>query len=94
MKRGEIWWGELAGEAGFRPVAVVSRSEGLERRRNVNIAEVTRTVRNLQCEVPLSPADGLPADCVINTDNLHTIPRSALRWRIAAFSADRLFALD
>ena len=24
MKRGEVWWAELAGDAGFRPVAAVS----------------------------------------------------------------------
>jgi mRNA-degrading endonuclease toxin of MazEF toxin-antitoxin module len=30
MTRGEIWWAELAGDAGFRPVVIVSRAEGLE----------------------------------------------------------------
>jgi len=49
LTRGEIWWAELAGDAGFRPVVIVSASEALERRRNLTIAEVTRVVRSLPC---------------------------------------------
>ncbi len=93
MTRGEIWWAELAGDAGFRPVAIVSRAEGLERRRNLIIAEVTRVMRGLACEVPLSQADGMPTDCVINTDNLHTIPRDRLRRRIVGLSEEKVFAV-
>ena len=91
--RGEVWWAELAGDAGFRPVAVVSRSAGLDRRANVTVAEVTRVVRDLPCEVPLHVADGKPVDCVVNTDNLHTIPEERLRQRITDLPEDRLFAL-
>ena len=93
MRRGGIWWAELAGDAGFRPVAIVSRSAGLDRRTNVTVAEVTRVVRDLPSEVPLGAADGMPVNCVINRDNLHTIPKERLRQRIAVLPEDRLFAL-
>lgn len=93
MTRGEVWWAELAGDAGFRPVVIVTRSDAIERRRNVTIAEVTRVTRSLPSEVPIHAAEGMPADCVINTDNLHTIPKDRLRRRILALSADHLFAL-
>jgi mRNA interferase MazF len=93
MMRGEIWWASLAGDAGFRPVAVASRTAGLDRRTNVTVAEVTRVVRDLPCEVPLYVADGMPVDCVVNTDNLHTIPKERLRQRITTLPADRHFAL-
>ena len=93
MTRGQAWWAELAGDAGFRPVVVVSRAAGLEGRRNLTIAEVTRVVRSLPSEVPLSGADGMPTECVVNTDNLHTIPRDRLRQLITALSAEKLFAL-
>ncbi len=93
MTRGEVWWDELGGDSGFRPVVIVSRSDGLGRRRNPTIAEVTRVVRSLPCEVPLSRDNSLPTDCVINTDNLHTIPMHRLRLRITTLSQDRLFAL-
>lgn len=93
MRRGEGWWAELAGDAGFRPVAVVSRSEGLDQRRNLTIAEVTRVVRSLPSEVPLAESNGMPTRCVINTDNLHTIPRDRLRQVITSLSEDQLFQL-
>jgi len=93
MRRCEVWWAELAGAAGFRAVVIVSRSAGLDRRANVTVAEVTRVVRELPCEVPLHVADGMPVECVINTDNLHTIPRDRLRERITVVPEDRLFAL-
>ena len=73
---------------------IVSRVDGLQRRGNVTIAEVTRVVRSLPCEVPLSPADGMPVNCVVNTDNLHTIPKDRLRQRMTTLSGERLFALD
>ena len=94
MTRGEIWWAELAGDAGYRPVMIVSRPEGLDRRRNVTIAEVTRVVRSLPCEVSLTRAEGMPTACVINTDNLHTIPQDRLRQLITALSDERVFELD
>jgi mRNA-degrading endonuclease toxin of MazEF toxin-antitoxin module len=94
VTRGEVWWAELAGDAGFRPVVVVSRSAGLEQRRNVTIAEVTRVVRSLPCEVALSPADGMPTHCVINTDNLHTIPKDRVRRLITGLSVDKTFSLE
>ncbi|MBN1341638.1 MAG: type II toxin-antitoxin system PemK/MazF family toxin [Phycisphaerae bacterium] len=94
MTRGEVWWAELAGDASFRPVVIVSEPVALQRRANVTIAEVTRAVRSLPCEVPLSQAEGMPADCVINTDNLHTIPKDRLRQRITHLSDENLFRLD
>ena len=94
MIRGEVWWAELAGDAGFRPVVIVSRPDALERRSNVTIAEVTRVVRSLPCEVPLSSAEGMPVECVINTDGLHTIPQTRLRQRITQLSGEHLFRLD
>jgi mRNA-degrading endonuclease toxin of MazEF toxin-antitoxin module len=35
----------------------------------------------------------MPVDCVVNTDNLHTIPKDRLRQRITLVPEDRLFAL-
>jgi mRNA interferase MazF len=65
----------------------------LDRRANVSVAEVTRVVRNLPCEVPLYASEGMPVDCVINTDNLHTIPKDRLREKIIDLPEDRIFEL-
>jgi len=94
VTRGEIWWAELVGDAGFRPVEVVSRSDPQEHRLNVIIAEITRVIRSVPSEIPLDQSDGMPVECVINTDNLHTIPRSHLRLLATVLSGDRLFQLD
>lgn len=94
MTRGEVWWAELEGDAGFRPVVIVSSADSLARRHNVTIAEVTRSLRGLPSEVRLSTADGLPVNCAINADHLHTIPKDRFRRRIAALSDERIFSLD
>lgn len=57
------------------------------------MAEVTRVIRGLPCEVPLLIADGMPVDCVINTDNIHTIPKDRLRERVKVVPEEQLFAL-
>jgi mRNA interferase MazF len=93
VTRGEVWWAELAGDAGYRPVVIISRGDAIEQRRNVSIAEITRVVRSLPSEVLIHAADGMPSDCVINADNLHTIPKDRLRRRILALSGEQLFAL-
>ena len=45
----------------------------------------------LVSELELSAADdGVPSDCVVNFDNLHTLPRASFRRRIATLSPARL----
>ncbi|MFQ5501610.1 MAG: type II toxin-antitoxin system PemK/MazF family toxin [Phycisphaerae bacterium] len=84
----------MAGDADFRPVVIVSRIEAIAQRRNITIAEVTRVVRSLPSEVHLSIEDDMPSDCVINTDNLHTIPQDRLRQCITMISEEHLFSLE
>ena len=60
---------------------------------NVTVAAVTGTVRGLPTEVPLGAEHGLARDCVINCDNLFTIPKRALgrlRGDLDPASLDRL----
>ncbi|CAN5260498.1 type II toxin-antitoxin system PemK/MazF family toxin [soil metagenome] len=55
------------------------------------VAALTRTRRGLVSELELSPStDGVPTDCVVNFDNIHTIPRESFRRRITALGPDRL----
>ena len=42
------------------------------------MAAVTGTIRGLPTEVPLGREHGLARDCVVNSDNLFTIPKRAL----------------
>jgi mRNA interferase MazF len=89
MKRGEIWFAATPG--GDRPVLVLTRDPVAERIGSVVVAALTRTKRGLVSELELTAAgDGLPSDCVVNFDNLHTIPRAVFRRRVAVLSAQRM----
>jgi mRNA interferase MazF len=60
---------------------------------NVTVAAVTGTIRDLPTEVPLGREHGLARDCVINCDNLFTIPKGTLgrlRGELDPASLDRL----
>lgn len=88
MRRGEIWFAATPG--GDRPVLVLTRDPVADRIGSVVVAALTRTTRELVSELPLTvERDGVPSDCVVNFDNLHTVPRAAFRRPIVALSAGR-----
>jgi mRNA interferase MazF len=89
MQRGEIWFAATPG--GDRPVLVLTRDPVAGRIQSVAVAALTRTKRHLTSEVDLTPgADGVPTDCVVNFDNLHTLPRASFRRRVAVLSPGRM----
>jgi mRNA interferase MazF len=89
MQRGEVWFAATPG--GDRPVLVLTRDPVADRIGVVVVAAVTRTRRGLVSELELTAArDGVPTDCVVNFDNLHTIARTQFRRRVATLSAARL----
>ncbi|MEA2503265.1 MAG: mRNA interferase MazF [Actinomycetota bacterium] len=89
MLRGEVWFAATPG--GDRPVLVLTRDPVAGRIANVVVAALTRTRRGLVSELELSAhGDGVPTDCVVNFDNIQTLPRTALRRRIAALSPARM----
>ncbi len=89
MRRGEIWFATTPG--GDRPVLVLTRDPVADRIGSVVVAALTRTTRELVSELRLTAErDGVPTDCVVNFDNLHTLPRGAFRRRVVALSAGRM----
>ncbi|MGI9644034.1 MAG: type II toxin-antitoxin system PemK/MazF family toxin [Ilumatobacteraceae bacterium] len=90
MRRGEIWFAATPG--GDRPVLVLTRDPVADRIAAVVVAELTQTVRDLVSEFELTDADGVPTACVVNFDNLHTLPREALRRRVTLLSPARMAA--
>lgn len=90
--RGEVRWLELEDE-GRRPVLVLTRDEALPRLRNVVVALVTRTIRGLDTEVALGPADGMPVECAISLDNLRTVPRALLTESITRLDSVKMTAV-
>lgn len=89
MQRGEIWFAATPG--GDRPVLVLTRDPVAEQIGSVVVAALTRTRRGLVSELELTPAqDGVPTDCVVNFDNVHTLPRDVFRRRVTQLDPARL----
>jgi mRNA interferase MazF len=90
MKRGEVWWANLHGPAGRRPVLLLSRDSMPPGRGEITVAYCTRTIRHRAVEVLLTTADGMPSQCVVNLDSINTIPKSCLQNRICTLSPARM----
>jgi mRNA interferase MazF len=94
VRRGEVWWAELPPPFGRRPVVLLSRDEAYAIRNQVSVAPVTTRIRGIRSEVPLGPEQGLPKRCVANLDTIGTIPKVALRERIALLLPDKIQAVN
>lgn len=91
MRRGEIWWALTPAGGRDRPVLVLTRDPVADRIDAVVIAECTRTRRGLTSELLLTPErDGVPSECVVNFDNLHTVCREDFRRRITRLGRARM----
>lgn len=81
MRRGELWLAEVGRKR--RPVLVLTRTEVLEVRSLVTVAEVTTSIRGIGAEVELDHVQaGLERPSVINCDGLHTVTQASLTTRI------------
>jgi mRNA interferase MazF len=78
---------------GRRPVVILTRDRAIPLLSNVTVAAVTGTIRGLPTEVPLDERQGLARECVINCDNLFTIPKSALGRRRGELDPESLARL-
>ena len=89
VTRGEVWLAHIGHRN--RPVVVLTRSEVLDVRELVTIAEVTTSIRGLSVEVPIDEDElALDQPSVINCDGLHTVRQSSLTSRIGEVSDDTL----
>lgn len=93
MRRGEVWWAELPPPTGRRPVLLLSRDAAYSVRTSVTAAVITRTIRDIPVEVLLGQEDGMPIECVVNLDNILTMPKSRLTERITTLSAEKMTAV-
>jgi mRNA interferase MazF len=89
MQRGDIWFAATPG--GDRPVLVLTRDPVADRIGSVVVAALTRTRRGLVSELDLTAKDdGVPSDCVVNFDNVHTLPRDRFRRLVTTLSPARM----
>lgn len=89
MIRGEVWLAQVGRKK--RPVVVLTRSEVLDVRALVTVAEVTTSIRGLAAEVALDHAEaGLDQPSVVNCDGLHTVAQDSLTTHVGAVGNDTM----
>lgn len=89
MTRGEVWLAEVGRKK--RPVLVLTRSEVLDVRSMVTVAEITTSARGLAAEVEIDHERvGLDRPSVINCDGLHTVAQAILTTRVGDVGDDTL----
>ena len=77
MRRGELWLAHVGRKK--RPVLVLTRSEVIDVREFVTVAEVTTSIRGLAAEVDIDHGEvGLDRPSVINCDGIHTVAQTTL----------------
>ena len=94
MRRGEVWWAELPPSVGRRPVLLLSRDVAYRVRTSVTVGLVTRVARKIPVEVPLGPEDGMPRQCVVNLDDILTIPKDRLTERITMLGPEKVTSIN
>ena len=80
--------------AGRRPAVLLSRDAAYRVRAAITVAHVTRTIRNIPVEVILDRSDGMPARCVVNLDDITTLPKVLIKQRITALSMEKIQQID
>lgn len=89
MRRGELWLAQVGRKR--RPVLLLTRSEVLDVRELVTVAEVTTSIRGLAAEVDIDHIGvGLDQPSVINCDGLHTVPQASLTGPVGRIGDDVL----
>jgi mRNA interferase MazF len=94
MQRGEVWWAELPNPAGRRPVLLLSLNTAYNVRNAITVGVVTSTIRDIPVEVPLDIKDGMPRNCVVNLDDIITIPKTRLVARLTTLSPEKMTDVD
>jgi len=72
-----------------RPVLLLTRSEVLDVRALVTVAEITTSIRGLAAEVDIDDAEaGLDRPSVVNCDGLHTVAQTSLTGPVGRVGDD------
>ena len=83
MTRGELWLAQVGRKR--RPVLVLTRTEVIDVRELVTVAEVTTSIRGLAAEVAVDHSKvGLERPSVINCDGIHTVAQGTMTGPVGA----------
>jgi mRNA interferase MazF len=89
MTRAEVWLAQVGRKS--RPVLVLARTEVIDARALVTVAEITASIRGLAAEVGFDHEDvGFDRPSVINCDGLHTVTQASLTKHSGSVSDDTM----
>lgn len=90
LRHGDVVWLPEPRGSGRRPVVVLTRTSAVGYLTGITVAAITTTIRGAPTEVVLDEVDGMPQRCVINLDNVNTVPKRLLGEQITHLSPVRL----
>jgi mRNA interferase MazF len=73
---------------------VLTRTSAVGYLTGITVAPVTTTIRGAPSEVVLDQVDGMRERCVINLDNVNTVPKRQLGEQITRLSPLKLHELS
>lgn len=76
-----------------RPAVILTRPVAHARLRSLTVAPVTSTIRGMATEVLLGPRNGLDHECVVNLDDVQTVPVESVHQQIGWLLPDQESAL-
>jgi mRNA interferase MazF len=93
LQQGSVVWADLPAPIGRRPVVILTRDRAIGKLNALTVGPISRTIRNVQTEVVLDPADGVPTICAVNLDSIFTSLRSDLGKVITVLDRNRLLLI-
>ncbi len=78
MNRGDIWFIDLGGKSGKKPVVIITRQNVIGHLNKVAVVEITTKGKGYPTEVYIDQKGNLPENSFVQTDNIHTVPKNRL----------------
>lgn len=95
MRRGEVRWYTFQPPDKRRPVVILTRNSAVGFLTGITVAPITTTMREIPSEVLLTPSeDGVLSACVVNLDNIQTVPKERLGAPLTKLTDDRMEQIE
>ncbi|MCK5155443.1 MAG: type II toxin-antitoxin system PemK/MazF family toxin [Spirochaetales bacterium] len=94
MNRGDIWFVDLGGKTGRRPVVIITRQHVIEHLNKVAVVEITTKGKGYPTEVFIGQKGNLPASSFVQADNIHTIPKNRLVKYVGTLDAHTMIEIS
>lgn len=94
MNRGDIWFIDLGGKSGKRPVVIVTRQNVIEHLNKLAVVEITTKGKGYPTEVYIGQKGNLHASSFVQTDNIHTVPKNRLVKYVGTLDASTMVKIS